>query len=146
MLFRSILAEDQQELEKELENNKEASATTKGSEKTVESKAKTDAEKLAEELDGGSSEEEKKSLINSPNQSNLSEVGMAELFKILSQLDKDIRDEVKNVLNTKALNKNEKIIKMQRLEMDPELIAKVLGIGKEEVALVIQLNDLERKD
>ncbi len=104
---------------------------------------KTDAEKLAEELDGGSPVTEAETAINNPNQSNLSGLGMAELFKILSQLDKELRDSVQNILNNKSYNKNERIIKMQQLEMDIELIAKVLGIGKEEVALVIQLNDLE---
>jgi hypothetical protein len=133
-----IQAEDKIELEKVVENKKD-------NEKTEDVKAKTDAEKLAEELSGPTTAEEQ-AVINSPNQTNLSGVGMAELFKILSQLDKDIRDEVKLVLNNKALNKNEKIIKMKQLEMDPDLIAKVLGIGKEEVSLVIQLNDLEKKE
>ncbi|MEI7942826.1 MAG: hypothetical protein WCH76_06640, partial [Candidatus Riflemargulisbacteria bacterium] len=130
-----IQAEDKKELEKVVEND---------SEKTDEVKVKSDAEKLAEELSGPAKAEDH-AAVNSP-QTNLSGVGMAELFKILSQLDKDIRDEVKLVLNNKAFNKNEKIIKMKQLEMDSDLIAKLLGIGKEEVSLVIQLNDLEKKE
>jgi len=130
-----IKEEDAKELEAVVQHKQEEKkeATNKT--------AKTDAEKLAEELDGGKDEP----VINNPSQTNLSGVGMAELFKILSQLDKDIREEVKTMLNNKSLNKNERIIKLKHLELDTELIAKVLGIGKEEVSLVIQLNDLEAK-
>ncbi len=142
--------EDLEELEKEVEVEEEKveEVVPQVKEAPVQektpSKAKSDAEKLAEELDGGVKAEEAKPSIN-VNPTNLSGLGMAELFKILSQLDKEIRDEVKTVLNNKTLNKNEKIIKMKQLEMDNDLIAKVLGIGKEEVNLVLQLNDMEGK-
>lgn len=124
---------------KEVISNEDLKELEKEEVKTV----KTDAEKLAEELDGGNEEIVTEEGINNSIQSNLSGVGIAELFKILSQLDKEIREEVKIIINNKALNKNDKIIKMKQMEIGNDLIAKVLGIGKEEVNLVVQLNNLE---
>jgi len=137
-----IEEEDLKNLEQEAVEEKPAEKP-KVEEVAVKEEKKPDAQKLAEELDGKAGESEEENVINNP-ETNLSGLGMADLFKILSKLDKDLREKVQTILNNKILNKNERIINMNNLDMETELIAKVLGSGIEEVNLVIQLNSLDK--
>jgi hypothetical protein len=92
---------------------------------------KTEPEKLAEELDS----------LSNNNPSNKKSVDISN--DLLSNFDEKTQKEITKILNQENTNKNDKIIMLNKNNIEIDYIAKLLNTGNEEISLVLQLNALE---